>query len=142
MPTLSANRLQIIGKQDEIEKCLNSVKTKESAFDFNTVIPRPDLKRVVPRFDNPAYLRWYCGLWGAKSNALPSSGDTIVMERIPRGTEISFETAWALPVRVILELSKKFPKLEFRLYYEIKGDGDGLVWLKNGKALASEWCGS
>jgi hypothetical protein len=142
MRTLCANRLQIIGRQDEIGKCLNSVKTKESALDFNTVIPRPDLKRVVPRFENSAYLWWYCGLWGTKSNALPSSGDTIVIERIPRGAEISFKTAWAPPARVILELSNRFPKLEFRIYYEIKGDGDGLVWLKNGKALASEWCGS
>jgi hypothetical protein len=142
MPTLCANRLQIIGRQDEIDKCLNSVKTKEGAFDFNTVIRRPDLKRVVPRFGNRFYLQWYDGLWGTRSNALPSSDDTIVAERIPHGAEICFETAWAPPVPVLLELSKKFPKLEFRLYYEINGDGEGLVWYKNGHALASEWCGA
>jgi len=142
MSKLCANRLQIIGRQAEIDKCLNFVKTNESALDFNTVIPSPAFKPVVPRPENLAYLRWHCGRGRTKSNALSSSDDTIVTERIPHGAEICFETAWAPPGAVLIQLSKKFRKLEFRLYYEINADGDGSVWLKDGKALASTWCGS
>jgi hypothetical protein len=107
------NHLQIIGRKDEIDKCLNSVKTKESAFDFNAVIPRPE---------NISDLRrWNIEHWGTHWNAEPSSGDTIVAERIPTGAEMWFDTVWDPPLRVLHELSKKFPELEFQLYFVIEG---------------------
>jgi hypothetical protein len=131
MPNWSYNHLQIIGRQDEIDKCLNSVKTKESAFDFNTVIPEPE--------NNPDWLTWRCEHWGTKWNAEPSSGDTIVAERIPTGAEMWFDTAWRPPLPVLLELSKKFPELEFRLYFVIEGIGEGLARFKNGETLCDDY---
>jgi hypothetical protein len=127
MPNWSFNHLQIIGKQDEIDKCLNSVKTKESAFDFDAVIPRPE--------NISDWYTWNIEHWGTKWNAQPSSGDTIVAERIPTGAEIWFDTPWTPPVPVLLELSKKFPELEFQLYFTEEWMGEGLAQFKNGETL-------
>jgi hypothetical protein len=127
MPNLCYNHLQIIGKKDEIDKCLNSVKTKETAFDFNAVIPCPE--------NISDWYTWSIEHWGTKWNAQPSSGDTIVVERIPNGAEIWFDTAWNPPVPVILELSKKFPELEFQLYFTEEWMREGLAQFKNGQTL-------
>jgi hypothetical protein len=127
MPNWTDNHLTIIGVQDEIDKCLNSVKTKESAFDFNAVIPSPE--------NVTDWYTWNIEHWGTKWNAQPSSGDTIVAERIPTGAEVWFDTAWSPPMPVLLELSKKFPELEFQLYYFQEGMGQGLARFKNGEKL-------
>lgn len=127
MPNRCYNHLQIIGRKDEIDKCLNSVKTKESAFDFNAVIPVPE--------NISDWYTWKIEHWGTKWNAQPSSGDIIVVERIPIGAEIWFDTAWDPPVPVLLELSKKFPELEFQLYFTEEWMREGLAQFKNGETL-------
>ena len=131
MPNWSFNHLQIIGRQDEIDKCLNCVKTKESAFDFNTVIPEPE--------NNPDWYTWRCEHWGTKWNAQPASGDTIVAETIPGGVAMWFDTAWSPPVPVLLELSKQFPELEFQIYFVIEGIGEGLGRFRNGETLYHDY---
>jgi Ferredoxin-like domain in Api92-like protein len=113
------------------DKCLNSVKTKESAFDFNTVIPEPE--------NNPDWFTWRFERWGTKWNARPSSGDTIVAEKIPIGAEMWFDTAWGPPLPVVLELSKKFPELEFQLYFVIEDNGEGSARFKNGETLCNDY---
>jgi hypothetical protein len=131
MPNWSYNHLQIIGRKDQVDKCLNSVKTKESAFDFNTVIPEPE--------SIPDGLTWRWEHWGTKWNAGPSSGEAIVAETIPGGAEMWYETAWRPGLPVLFELSKKFPELEFQLYFVIEGIGEGLARFKNGETLCYDY---
>jgi hypothetical protein len=131
MPNWSYNHLQIIGRKDEVDKCLDSVKTKEGAFDFNTVIPEPE--------NNPDRLTWRWEHWGTDRNAFPSLGDTIVAERIPTGVEMWYETAWRPGLPVLLELSTKFPELEFQLYFVIEGNEEGLARFKNSETLCYDY---
>src|SRR5262245_34090949 len=108
MPNWSYNHLQIVGSEDEIDKFLNFVKTKESAFDFDTIIPEAA--------NNPDGEMWRWEHWGTNKIAFPSlpGRDTIDTEAISTGVEMWFETAWRPPLPVLLELSKKFPALEFQ----------------------------
>jgi hypothetical protein len=142
MPNWCINRLQIIGRRDEIDQCLESIKGEDSAFDFKTVIPGPEKyarlgNRAYHGFNSEGYW-WCCEHWGTKWNAQPRSGDTMVAERIPTGTEICFDTAWSPPTPVLLKLSKKFPELEFRLYFVVEMVGQGLARFKNGETLFFE----
>jgi Ferredoxin-like domain in Api92-like protein len=59
--------------------------------------------------------------------------------RIPTGVEIWLETAWRPPLPVLIELSKKFPELEFQLYFVIEGIGEGLARFKNGETLCYDY---
>jgi hypothetical protein len=131
MPNWSYNHLQIIGTKDEVDKCLNSVKTNESGFDFNTVIPVPE--------NNPDRLTWIWEHWGTPKIAFPSGRDTIVPERLPGGAEMFYDTAWRPGLPILVELSKKFPELEFQLYFVIEGIGEGLARFKNGETLCYDY---
>jgi hypothetical protein len=133
MPNWSYNHLQIIGRKDEVDKCLNSVKTKESAFDFNTVIPEPE--------SNPDWSTWRWEHWGTDRNAFPMlvDSDVIVAKPIPDGVQMSYETAWRPGSAVLVELSKKFPELEFQLYFIIEGNEEGLARFKNGEILYTDY---
>jgi hypothetical protein len=94
------NQLQITGRDDQVAKCLKSIKTS----------------------------------WNAQQGFYDH--DTIVAEEIPTGAEMWFDTAGYPPWPVLLELSKKFPELEFHLCFVIEGIGKGLVRCKNGEELS------
>jgi hypothetical protein len=112
MPNWCKNSLQIIGRQNEIDQCLESLKVEKSAFDFNTVIPRPE--KYAGRGNESGatiwndWLTWCARNWGTKWNAHDPEVDSIT-------GELCFYTAHAPPTPVLLALSKKFPRLSFDL---------------------------
>jgi hypothetical protein len=114
MPTWCYNRLLITGRDNEVDQCLNSVKGANGAFDFNAVIPFPG-----PDPETLAGRNWRIRNWKTKWNACPWEDEkSIGIERTPDGGAcFSFCTAWGPPIPVIEELSRKFPKLEFRLQH-------------------------
>jgi hypothetical protein len=157
MPNWCHNRLQIIGRHNEIDLCLRSIKGKNGAFDFNTLIPYPEeyasLDRAAKKWrednlDNPDDPKklfegpkdgynsggydWCCEHWGTKWNACDPEVDYI-------HSELHFDTAWGPPWPVLSELSKKFPVLEFRFFFGgIEPGMEGLALFKNGERLFAE----
>jgi hypothetical protein len=134
MPTWCYNRLQIVGRHNEIDRCLQAIKGNDSAFDFNTLIPYPGDQEaarnpaypslMIPDLDDESRRAWCARLWrsrhwGTKWNAQPLGFDDhpIVAQRISGGAEIVFHTAFGPPLPVLLELSRRFPKLDVRLSF-------------------------
>jgi Ferredoxin-like domain in Api92-like protein len=57
------------------------------------------------------------------------------VEKIPTGADMWLDTAWAPPWPVLLELSEKFPELEFQLDFYIEMRAEGKARIKNGETL-------
>jgi Api92-like protein with ferredoxin domain len=152
MPNHCTNVLSLSGSQTEIDECFDSVKGDDRAFDFNKVLPYPEeyaaLDRAAEQWkkDNPGEWKgrpkdgfnsggyeWCCENWSTKWNAYEECRD-------PKdGTKIIFRTAWNPPTKVLIELSKRFPSLHFKLDFSIEMMGDGTQEFQNGEVLKSEY---
>lgn len=92
-------------------------------------------KQYVTNLKEYGALDWYdwcCDNWGTKWNA---SGT------ICYGKEISFETAWALPVGVLTKLSEMYPNRVFHVNYADEnffGGNCGRVCFENGEMISIE----
>ena len=54
MPNHCHNRVEIYGEPEEIKKIKNQLKTAETDFDFDTVIPTPNFNKIPTAFyDEP-----------------------------------------------------------------------------------------
>ena len=168
MPNWCENDLIIYGKREKILRCLETVKTEEREFDFDTIIPYPkvfknldkkaeewDKKRKTEKLSsfekrpkdgyNQGGYQWCVENWNTKWNACK-----VKVESVSKGknanTIIHFDTAWSPPIGVIHELSIMFPELHFILKYYEGGMGfQGTYRVKNSVVLedvASDYHGS
>jgi hypothetical protein len=118
-------------------------KSWETAFDFNKVIPMPAHQ---PDLDKPnafyaeggvtaeeehtygsanTWYHWSVKNWGTKWNACGT-------KRI-NDHQLCYSTAWAVPVPILIALSKKYPDVGFKINYYIEGGwGKGTIKLVNG----------
>jgi hypothetical protein len=122
MPNHCHNSLKVSSRATEIFK---TIKGEERDIDFNKIVPMPDeLKNTVAPSRKPnkslikkyGYDNWYdwsYANWDTKWNAYNTS---------VKGDTIHFLTAWAPPEKVLVALSKKYPNVTFRHYYEVEGD--------------------
>jgi hypothetical protein len=111
MPNWVYNNLRIYGPTAEIERFLDIVKTKDSRFDFNTIIPTRD--DDTDAWGNP----WGTGpVFDLKIQEIK----TLNFEAV---VQLRFDTKWAPPIPVILEASKQFKELEFQMQYHEENGG-------------------
>jgi hypothetical protein len=125
MANISSNTLSIKGSYEEVDEVLSFIASVDeeggsTPFDFNKVIPMPDDIDKGPgdcetNLSNPKYwTNWCTANWGTKWNACDA-------ELKAHGL-ITFNTAWAPPIPVIRELSKRFPKVVFSIEYWTEND--------------------
>jgi|SRR6516162_1317954 hypothetical protein len=116
MPNWVYNTLRIYGPRAGIQRFLDTVKTKDSRFDFNAVIPKDDGEA----WSDP---------WGTYPI---DDKDLDVHEIVNLGRDetddkfsvkLWFETQWRPPIPVIFEASTQFKELEFHLQYAEEGGG-------------------
>ena len=71
MPNIR-NHLQIIGNEIEVNKIKELVKTESKLFDFNKVIPMPELEQeeVEIYMSDELILSWCINNWGTKWNSI------------------------------------------------------------------------
>lgn len=139
MPNHVTNNVSLKGKDEDIKDILSSLKSEDSDFDFNKIIPMPkELEGTVSSTATPTnheliekygadnWYDWSNKNWGTKWNAYDIS---IIDE-----TEIQFDTAWSCAAALIGKLSALHPKVEFTLTYadEDLGSNCGIVTYKNG----------
>jgi Ferredoxin-like domain in Api92-like protein len=111
MPNWVNNTLKVI--KGDPKEIFEFVRTEESVFDFNTLVPMPEQiknsKEEVDMFGLkvPAWYAWSCDNWGTKWNA----GDAKYSTEDPDHV-IWFDTAWDPPVPVFEALAKRFRKHE------------------------------
>jgi hypothetical protein len=125
------NTLQIYGSRAEIQRFLDTVKTKDSRFDFNTIIPRPDDDTDPlgsPWDDTDAS----GNPWGGRP-AFELKIHEIKTWNIEAVAQLRFDTKWDPPIPVIKEASKQFPDLLFHLDFEEEdGESGGLYRARSG----------
>jgi len=150
VPNICENELSIYADGDQQEALLKTltkrVKSKESVFDFNKLVPSPDWDNTpnedgefpVIDEDAPAFMqikkfplsgksddRWYdwrCTNWGTKWGAC----EIEITQDDEDFLEITFNTAWSPPEPIVEALRSK---------YECKDEDS----YSNGKYLSVSW---
>ena len=145
MPNICENELSIYADGDQQEALLKTltkrVKSKESVFDFNKLVPSPDWDNTpnedgefpVIDEDAPAFMqikkfplsgksddRWYDWNrenWGTKWNAGKAE---VYVCKYGDHVQFKFQTAWAAPVEILLALREQYPQLQFNWFYRIE----------------------
>jgi hypothetical protein len=115
MPNWVSNTLRII--KGDPKEVFEFVRTEESVFDFNTLVPMPehiqnsDEPVALAGFTFPAWYVWSYEHWGTKWNACHSAYSAKDPENV-----ILFDTAWAPPVPIFEALANRFPSYEIQVH--------------------------
>lgn len=161
MPNWCQNFLTVTGKKEEIEEFVEFAKKEnaedqdEQVFDFNSILPRPEVyekkynniidywieigwlpKDVDTELSDSlgeyttTLLNWSEENWGTKWNAV----DAVFNLKKPGTAFYRFLTAWSPPEPVVIALGEKFPNLRFHLeYIEFGNCFRGELVMKNGE---------
>jgi hypothetical protein len=154
MPNWVENDLWVYGPEAELRKFREAVKSDWGVLDFDQILPYPEEfwkddynhatievrhkeslwmdNKVVDGFNNGGY-EWRLKNWGCKWNA---SKPEVYESKSGRYLLYTFDTPWSPPEPVIIEASRKFPRLKFRLrYYERAMGFQGKLVVKAGKII-------
>jgi len=140
MPNWCHNRVEIYGDDEELAKIKKQVETKESLFDFDTIIPTPNfdmipndkgelpevrdddlgktfnIKQFPDGSQDDRWYHWHIDNWGTKWNScdceVEDEGDVL---------RYIFNTAWGPPEGVILKLRELYPDVSISAFYDEPG---------------------
>lgn len=138
MPNYCYGRLRIqTSILERFQDFLCFIKSDESEFDFNRVIPMPDYiyrgnlgSEEREKYGANNWYDWSCINWGTKWNAVDVRID---------GDSVYFWTAWSPCSPVILALSKAFPDVALTYYYLDEGGGfSGIEYYSGGYLVNNE----
>jgi len=157
MPNWISNNITLSGNEEDLKKIKELVKSEHSEFDFNKIIKCPDelndntsplhkkegetdkdfkekRRRFIKEYGSDNWYDWCIYNWGTKWNA---SNDSLSYEGLEN---ISFDTAWSTPMRVLIKLSEMFPKVKIEVDYadEDLGNNCGTYVLLNGEEISYE----
>lgn len=128
MPNWVRNDAKITGKKTDLDKLVHKIKSAESEFDFNRIIPEPKTKEECePRYyrtetshvqkdDDKPWFNWYewnWDNWGTKWNAC----EVCVHREDDNHLHVSFDTAWSFPEPIWEKLASIYPSLSFNVDY-------------------------
>jgi hypothetical protein len=92
-------------------------------------------RKHIAAFERTGHVDWYSWSvenWGTKWDAYMVS-----LEESPGRLEYQFDTAWSLPMPVILKLVKEFPQLDFEhRYFDEMHEFWGIETYKNGECVS------
>lgn len=117
MPNYCENFLSIEGNADTLKEIMDFVKSDESVFDFEKIVPMPDYiyRGAVGAKEKEIYgennwYDWSYKNWGTKWNSVDAEA---------WDGEIQFQTAWSPCGPVIAALAEMFPMMRFTYtFYE------------------------
>ncbi len=105
MPMWCRNILFLSGDEKEIKQMFKNIKSEESLIDFNKILPIPDNQK-----EN--WYKWCFKNWSTKWNA---SRCHKIKYNI-----VTYDTAYGPPEKVLKELSKQYPTLNFIVSFSLK----------------------
>lgn len=122
-------------EKERLVKLYKKLRTKESAFDFNAVVPQPkgiyrgNLSLEDHKKHPVNWYDWNIPNWGTKWNAynVHYLDDYKDGERIYGELLVKFETAWNVPIPILYKLAEKF-NIEFT--WNDEGEGVWHAWEK------------
>lgn len=148
MPNWVLNNVKF-GTDKVLKECLTT-ENGHTEFDFEKVVPMPDILRddeEENKFDKLTleeqllflkendgckdWYNWRCRFWGCKWNA----SDTFAIG----DHEVSFMTPWSLPDEIYKAISKKYnTTVEVEYADESIGENSGKVLYENGEQVEYE----
>lgn len=135
MPNHITNKVYPRTSGKKLETILETIRSENRIIDFEKIIPMPEniFRGNLGNAEREQYGRnnwydWSIEHWGTKWNAYDGSYNEF--EKC-----ITFDTAWAMPSKIIVALSEMFPDVEFYVEYadEDVGHNCGFFTIKNGK---------
>ena len=138
MPNHCHNRVEIYGEPKEIHQIKHRLKTAETDFDFDTIIPTPNFNKIpndkgeLPtKVDSPIggfmqfpdgsqddrWYHWHIDNWGTKWN----SYDCELADEDDERLEYHFNTAWGPPEPIIHKLRELYPEVSVSAFYDEPG---------------------
>lgn len=137
MPNWITNKLIINADEKMVQKILSEVKSKDSEFDFNLIVPQPNELEgttapariitdeeysispdkgitqtmsddLIQKYGFDNWYDWRYQHWGTKWN----SDEVNICDN-----EIEFNTAWCNPMPIFLKLSEMFAEVDFEIQY-------------------------
>jgi hypothetical protein len=166
MPNWCECDLLIDGPKAKVDEFLACMRSEESVFDFNRLIPYPDnfqeLDRIAKEWDrqhappwspevfksrpmdgyNQGGHEWCLKNWGTKWPAREARVSDASEWRAEDGTEharveLNFETPWSPPKPVIERAARLFPELRFDLrYFDGGAMFNGMLVCEKGEVVA------
>ena len=150
IPNWCENELNICGEHKDIKKfkefARTEYKNEDGKIEINVLttekfIPYPtkfkkkdeksENKLATDGFNSGGY-EWCIENWGTKWGICSAE----ITDELESELAYFFESAWAPPTPVILEMSRKFPTLSFELRYFEQGVGfNGIFVAENGEVL-------
>ena len=143
MPNICTNEISIYSRDERpLKAFMDFVKSEDSDFDFNKIVPSPDWDNTpnedgeLAILDNeaPAGMgfkkfptsgksdsRWYdwnCEHWGTKWNSF--DGHMEFDELYGEELKYTFDTAWSPPAPILMALKEKFPDLSIHWFYRVE----------------------
>ena len=132
MPNWCFNRVEICGEPEEMDEFRELVKSEESAFDFNKIVPMPEelvnttkgsnhvvSEELIEKYGADNWYDWSISNWGVKWNIdiseeqdVQDEGDYI---------QYTFDTAWGPPHEIFYAIRKKFPDLGISWFFDEPG---------------------
>jgi hypothetical protein len=112
MPNWTSNIIRVKGSSiEQVAEFLVFVRGGKRLFDFDRIIPMPELLRHSHTQDG--VWEWATQHWGTKWNTYDVS--VSIAERGIKNTrvEIRFDTAWSAPLPIFRAIAAKFPQLVF-----------------------------
>jgi len=138
MPNWCYNRVEICGEPEEMDEFRKLVKSKESAFDFNKIVPMPkelvdtraprqdatleqkkESIKLKEKYGADNWYDWSVDNWGVKWNITLSEEQDVQDEG--DYLQYTFDTAWGPPYGVFNALRNKFPDLGISWFYDEPG---------------------
>lgn len=122
--------MNIVSFSERLDEIRAFVKSEESIFDFNNIVPEPEGLHDTSTEDGslPDWYDWRVSNWGTKWNCY---------EEQEEADGFTFWTAWAMPYQVLLALSDKFPDVRIDVQWadEDMGNNCGICTLLAGNAI-------
>ncbi len=140
MPNWCYNRVEIYGDEEDLAKIKRQVETKESLFDFDTIIPTPNfdmipndkgelpevrdddlgktfnIKQFPDGSSDDRWYYWHIDNWGTKWNSCDC-----VVEDEGNVLRYIFNTAWGPPEPIIYKLRELYPDVSITAFYDEPG---------------------
>ena len=108
MPNHCYNKIRITGETDALMRMRDYLKSDESVFDLESIIPAPaDIE------DNEELIDWRWEHWGTKWNTYE-----VILDEDDESLEYTFYTAWSPPKPPIEVLREIFPKSYISAFYD------------------------
>lgn len=138
MANRCCNELEIFGKGKDIQNLVEFVKSIDSVFDFNNVLPyiEEDVNLGIDGMEVDDHFsienNWRIENWGTKWNATDPTLKRINDVKII----FEFDTAWDPSIPVTLTLSSMYPDLIFIHRYQVsRMDYKGIAVIINGDCV-------